>query len=61
MPIVTINWIEGKTEDMKRKVAKGITEVLQKEAGSSPDAISIVFCDMKKCDFAKAGVLHSDK
>ena len=61
MPIVTINWIDGKTDDVKRKVAKGFTDVLQREAGSPPDSVSIIFQDMKKSDFAKAGTLFSDK
>ena len=61
MPIITVNWLEGKTDDMKRKVAKGFTDILQKEAGSPPESVSIIFHDIKKGDLAKAGTLFSDK
>ncbi|MCL2000444.1 MAG: tautomerase family protein [Planctomycetes bacterium] len=61
MPIITIEWLEGRTDDTKRKVAKEFTETLQREAGSSPEAVSIIFHDLKKCDLAKAGILFSDK
>jgi predicted TIM-barrel fold metal-dependent hydrolase len=36
MPTIIVNWLEGRTEDTKKAVAKGITEVINKEAGAPP-------------------------
>ena len=37
MPNVHITWLEGRSEDQKRKVAQRITQVLIEEAGTKPE------------------------
>ena len=60
MPIVTIELIEGRTVDQKREMAKKITEVIKEVAKVKEDAVEIIFHDMKKENFAKAGKLILD-
>lgn len=60
MPIVTIELIEGRTVDQKREMAKKITEVIKEVAKVKEDAVEIIFHDMKKENYSKAGKLALD-
>jgi len=60
MPVVTIELIEGRTIDQKREMAKKITDVIKEVAKVKEDAVEIIFHDMKKENFAKAGKLALD-
>ena len=60
MPIVTIELIEGRTVDQKREMAKKITNIIKEVAKVSEESVEIIFHDMKKENFAKAGKLAMD-
>lgn len=53
--------LTGRTTDQKRKVAERITETIVQEMGTQPDNVTIAFVEVATTDFAKAGVLNSDK
>jgi len=61
MPHVHITWLEGRTPEQKRKVAEGITKVLQQEANAKPEAGHIAFVEIPATNFADAGVLVADR
>jgi len=61
MPHVHITWLEGRTPEQKRKVAEGITKVLQQEANAKPEAVHIAFVEIPATNFADAGVLVADR
>jgi len=61
MPHVHITWLEGRTPDQKRKVAEGITKVLQQEGNAKPEAVHIAFVEIPASNFADAGVLLADR
>lgn len=61
MPIIHIEMIEGRTVDQKRAMAKKITDLIVDELSVKPEAISIIFRDMKKDEYARAGVLRCDQ
>lgn len=52
-----ISWFEGRSTDLKAKIAKNITDGITaiKEANLNPENISISFSDVKVSDFFKAG------
>jgi len=60
MPVVTIELIEGRTIDQKREMAKKITDVIKEVAKVKEDAVEIIFHDMKKENYSKAGKLALD-
>ena len=60
MPIVKIDWLEGRNEDQKRKIAQEITQTLVKTVGSRPESVLVVFTDHPRSDIAKGGILLSD-
>ena len=61
MPTITINWLEGKSDDVKRKVVTGITDVIQQNLGVDKMNVNIIINDLKKNNFAKGGVLAQDQ
>lgn len=61
MPIIRVTLFEGRTRDDKSRLAEGITKACCTELGVKPDAVRIIFEDMKKEDYAVGGVLYRDK
>ncbi|MDW7673415.1 MAG: 2-hydroxymuconate tautomerase [Bacillota bacterium] len=60
MPIVTIDMIEGRTEEQKRNLVKEVTEAVVKTVNTKPENVTIVLRDLPKTNIGKAGVLMSD-
>ena len=50
----------GRTEEQKRKLAEGITELFQAVVGVPPEALHVIYQDISKSDWAIAGKLCSD-
>ena len=60
MPIVSIELIEGRSVDQKREMAKKITEAIVEVTKIPQEAVEIIFHDMKRENYSKAGVLAID-
>ncbi|WP_284165911.1 4-oxalocrotonate tautomerase [Frigidibacter sp. SD6-1] len=60
MPVIRIEMFEGRTADQKRACAKAVTEAWVATCGGTPDAVTIIFADVAKSDWATAGRLASD-
>jgi len=45
----------------KKELAKALTEATCKTLGSSPEAVDVLFFDIKKHDWASGGVQWSEK
>jgi 4-oxalocrotonate tautomerase len=60
MPVVNIQWIQGRTVEQKRVVTERVTQAMQ-EVGVDPQSLYIVFEDVSKENFAINGTLFSDK
>ena len=60
MPIVNIDWVDTRTVEQKREVAKRVTDAMVEVTGCSPEVVTIIFTDHPKHDIAKAGSLLSD-
>lgn len=61
MPTINVQFFEGRTIEQKRAYAKALTEATVASLGCSPEAVEIIFQDVKKSDWASGGVLWSDK
>jgi len=61
MPIVNVQLLEGRSEEQKAKIAQIITDALVNIGGAEPDAVIVIFSDVKKSDLAKGGKLISQK
>ena len=61
MPIIKIDWIEGRTREQKAQVVKEITDTMVRVVGAKPEKVSIIINDMSTDNLAVSGKLLSDK
>ncbi len=61
MPIVNIDWLDTRTVEQKRELARRVTDLFVEVAGCPPEAVTVIFTDHPRHDIAKAGALLSDK
>ncbi|HLN44315.1 MAG TPA: tautomerase family protein [Candidatus Sulfotelmatobacter sp.] len=60
MPIVHVDVWSGISLENKKKMIKGITQVME-EIGIPREAVTIVICEEPKENWASGGDLHSEK
>jgi len=60
MPVVTVEWWEGRTIEQKKQLAEGITSVMV-NMGIRPEAIHIIIKDNPKHNWASGGKLASEQ
>jgi 4-oxalocrotonate tautomerase len=61
VPNVTIEWLQGRTLDQKRKVIAGITELLVNEADARKEAVQVTFRETTKEDWGRGGLMGIDR
>lgn len=61
MPIVQIDWLEGRTLEQKKEMVKKVTEAICETGKCPPEAVTIIIRDTSFDNLAKAGKLRSDK
>ena len=61
MPHMQITWVEGRTPEMKRKIAERITCLLIEEGRAKRENIHVSFHDVPATNYAEAGVLVEDQ
>lgn len=61
MPSMHIKLFEGRTKQQKAELAEALTKETCRVLKCGPEAVDIVFEDVKKENWATAGVLWSDK
>jgi 4-oxalocrotonate tautomerase len=59
LPLVQISAWTGIREDAKKKVAEGMTRVLE-ELGIPKDAVTVIIYEIPKTNWATGGKLHSE-
>lgn len=57
MPVVRVSWFEGKTHEMKAKVAAEITDSIVQNTGTDAKYIYVIFDDVAASDWAGEGKL----
>jgi 4-oxalocrotonate tautomerase len=61
MPVVTVELWEGRTLDQKRALCKAITKAMIEYAEAKPDALHVILHEVPRENWARAGVLGSDR
>lgn len=61
MPVVTVEWLEGRTPQQKAQLAHAMTQAFVDVAKVSKEQVWIVFRDVKRADWAMAGQLLDPK
>ena len=55
MPVITVEWLEGRTNQQKAQLADAVTKAFVDIAKVSKDQVWIVFRDVKRSDWAMGG------
>ncbi len=55
MPFIHVELIEGRSDEVKAKIAKEITDTVHKLADTPREHIHVVFQDMKRNDYFNEG------
>ena len=61
MPTLRVELMEGRTVEQKRELTAKLTQACVDVLKCSPQAVDILFYDIKKHDWATGGELWSDK
>ena len=56
MPVITIDWYEGRSDDVKRELAAKLTDLMVEVGQASRESVWIRFVDSPKKDWAIGGV-----
>lgn len=59
MPVVTVNWLEGRTLTQKRQLVSEITEVVHRVGGSPIERITVIVQDVPLENWGRGGHLVS--
>ena len=58
MPVVTIEWYEGRSADQKREIAERLTALLADVGATPPESVWIRFVDSPKSEWAIGGEIQ---
>lgn len=61
MPMVTIDWLEGRTPQQKARLADALTSAFVEIANVPKEQVWIVFKDTKRSDWAMGGHLLGEQ
>ncbi len=56
MPVITVDWYEGRSDDVKRELAEKLTDLMVEVGQSKRESVWIRFVDSPKKDWAIGGV-----
>jgi 4-oxalocrotonate tautomerase len=57
VPRIIVQAIEGRDQEQKRRLVKGVTDAVVEAYACDPATVTIVIEDIPKRNFAKSGVL----
>jgi 4-oxalocrotonate tautomerase len=60
MPIIQVNLLQGRTEDVKRKFVLGVTQLACDCLDVKADQVRVILNEMSRDNYAIAGVLVAD-
>lgn len=60
MPMVSIDWLEGRTPEQKAQLAHALTQAFVQIAHVPPEQVWIVFRDARRSDWSMGGRLVSE-
>lgn len=61
MPVVTIEWFEGRSADQKREIAERLTSMLSEVGNMPAEQVWIRFVDSPKSEWAIGGHIQGER
>jgi 4-oxalocrotonate tautomerase len=60
MPVIHIEWFEGRTPEQKRELAQALTQEIVRIGKCKVEEVDIIFEDVRRQDWATGGKLNAD-
>ena len=60
MPIVTVQMIEGRTDDQKRQLVEKVTEAVSETTNAPKEKVTVIIEEMSPNHYGTSGKLASD-
>lgn len=60
MPFVTIQFLEGRSDDQKKALVSEVTDVVSNNLKAPKENIHVILQEMEKTDYGVGGVRKSD-
>ncbi|MBU8693446.1 2-hydroxymuconate tautomerase [Bacillus altitudinis] len=60
MPIITVQMLEGRTDEQKKALVEKVTDAVIETTGAEAEKVSVIIEEMKKEHYAVAGKRMSD-
>lgn len=61
MPVITVEWLEGRTPHQKAQLTERLTQAFVDVAQVSKDQVWVVFRDVKRSDWGMGGRLLDER
>jgi 4-oxalocrotonate tautomerase len=61
MPVVTISMYDGRSIEQKRELVKGVTDVVARITGNTPEGVHVIIEEVKRENWAIGGLLWPDR
>ena len=61
MPLIIVKMLEGRSVEQQRRLVREMTDVVVKFTGAPEEQVDVIIEDYARENWAKAGVLFSDK
>lgn len=61
MPHIQITMLKGRTIEQKRKLVERVTDAMAEEAKTPKEGIVVTIVEVEREDYARGGVLMTDK
>ena len=61
MPFINVKMLDGRSEEQKRELVKAITDAMVNICGAEPESTMVVIENVAREDWAKGGILISDR
>ena len=61
MPVVTVDWLDGRTPEQKQALVAGITQLIHSIGGSPAENVNVVLHDVPAGNWGRGGKLISDQ
>ena len=61
MPVIRVEMWEGRTKEQKKKIVKGMTDLMCETIGCQPQSVTVLIQEFSKENWGLGGDLASDK
>ncbi|KKB74216.1 MULTISPECIES: 2-hydroxymuconate tautomerase [Bacillus] len=61
MPYVTVQMLEGRTDEQKRNLVEKVTEAVSETTGAPKERVAVIIEELKKENYGVAGKRMSDQ